>query len=85
MEEFGVVAKHGNAAHEREHRILAGRRLPIFLDFALGRVAVTGDLDMRISAVMADTTIISIKVSVPVLSEQIRDTDPSVSTAGNAE
>jgi hypothetical protein len=32
--------------------------------------------------VTADTTIISIKVSVPVLSEQIRDTDPSVSTAG---
>src|SRR5215469_8136446 len=31
---------------------------------------------------MADTTIISIKVSVPVLSEQIRDTEPSVSTAG---
>jgi hypothetical protein len=34
------------------------------------------------SAVTADTTSISIKVSVPVLSEQIRDTDPSVSTAG---
>ena len=30
----------------------------------------------------ADTTIISISVSVPVLSEQIRDTEPSVSTAG---
>jgi len=33
--------------------------------------------------VTADTTIISISVSVPVLSEQIRDTEPSVSTAGN--
>ena len=30
----------------------------------------------------ADTTIISISVSVPVLSEQIRDTEPRVSTAG---
>jgi hypothetical protein len=35
------------------------------------------------SAVTAETTIISMSVSVPVLSEQIRDTDPSVSTAGN--
>ena len=34
------------------------------------------------SAVTADTTIISISVSVPVLSEQMRDTEPSVSTAG---
>ena len=34
------------------------------------------------SAVAADTTIISIKVKVPVLSEQIRDTEPRVSTAG---
>ena len=34
------------------------------------------------SAVTAETTIISISVSVPVLSEQIRDTEPSVSTAG---
>jgi len=33
--------------------------------------------------VTADTTIISMSVSVPVLSEQIRDTEPSVSTAGN--
>ena len=33
-------------------------------------------------AVDADTTIISISVSVPVLSEQIRATEPSVSTAG---
>jgi hypothetical protein len=33
--------------------------------------------------VTADTTIISISVRVPVLSEQIRDTEPSVSTAGN--
>jgi hypothetical protein len=32
--------------------------------------------------VTADTTIISIKVKVPVLSEQIRETEPSVSTAG---
>ena len=31
----------------------------------------------------ADTTIISISVSVPVLSEQMRDTEPSVSTAGS--
>ena len=30
----------------------------------------------------ADVTIISISVSVPVLSEQMRDTEPSVSTAG---
>ena len=29
-----------------------------------------------------DVTIISISVSVPVLSEQMRDTEPSVSTAG---
>ncbi len=29
-----------------------------------------------------DVTIISIKVSVPVLSEQMRETEPSVSTAG---
>jgi hypothetical protein len=34
------------------------------------------------SAVTADTTIISISVSVPVLSEQIRETEPRVSTAG---
>ena len=34
------------------------------------------------SAVAADTTIISISVSVPVLSEQMRATEPSVSTAG---
>ena len=34
------------------------------------------------SAVTADTTIISISVSVPVLSEQMRATEPSVSTAG---
>jgi len=33
--------------------------------------------------VTADTTIISIKVSVPVLSEQIRETEPRVSTAGS--
>jgi hypothetical protein len=33
--------------------------------------------------VTADTTIISMSVSVPVLSEQIRDTEPSVSTAGS--
>ena len=31
----------------------------------------------------ADVTIISISVSVPVLSEQMRDTEPSVSTAGS--
>ena len=31
----------------------------------------------------ADTTIISIKVKVPVLSEQIRETEPRVSTAGS--
>ena len=30
----------------------------------------------------AEATIISMSVSVPVLSEQILDTDPSVSTAG---
>ncbi|MDT4839278.1 hypothetical protein FQZ97_730640 [compost metagenome] len=30
----------------------------------------------------AETTIISISVRVPVLSEQIRDTEPRVSTAG---
>ena len=30
----------------------------------------------------ADVTIISISVSVPVLSEQMRETEPSVSTAG---
>ena len=35
------------------------------------------------SAVTADTTIISISVSVPVLSEQMRDTEPRVSTAGS--
>ena len=35
------------------------------------------------SAVAAETTIISISVSVPVLSEQIRATEPSVSTAGS--
>ena len=34
------------------------------------------------SAVAADTTIISMSVSVPVLSEQMRATEPSVSTAG---
>ena len=34
------------------------------------------------SAVTADTTIISMSVSVPVLSEQIRETEPRVSTAG---
>jgi hypothetical protein len=34
------------------------------------------------SAVATETTIISIRVSVPVLSEQMRDTEPSVSTAG---
>ena len=33
-------------------------------------------------AVAADTTIISMSVSVPVLSEQMRATEPSVSTAG---
>ncbi len=33
-------------------------------------------------AVTADTTIISIKFRVPVLSEQIRETEPKVSTAG---
>ena len=31
---------------------------------------------------MAETTIISMSVSVPVLSEQIRETEPRVSTAG---
>ena len=31
----------------------------------------------------ADVTIISMSVSVPVLSEQMRDTEPSVSTAGS--
>ncbi len=34
------------------------------------------------SAPAAETTIISMSVSVPVLSEQIRETEPSVSTAG---
>ena len=34
------------------------------------------------SAVTVEATIISISVSVPVLSEQIRATEPSVSTAG---
>ena len=34
------------------------------------------------SAVAAETTIISMSVSVPVLSEQMRATEPSVSTAG---
>jgi hypothetical protein len=33
--------------------------------------------------VTADTAIISISVRVPVLSEQMRDTEPSVSTAGS--
>ncbi len=31
----------------------------------------------------ADTTIISMSVKVPVLSEQMRDTEPRVSTAGS--
>src|SRR5215467_390358 len=43
LEELGVVAKHRNAAHEREHRVLAGG-LPVLLDLALGRIAVAGDL-----------------------------------------
>jgi hypothetical protein len=34
------------------------------------------------SAPAAETTIISIRVRVPVLSEQIRETEPRVSTAG---
>jgi hypothetical protein len=34
------------------------------------------------SAVTAEATIISMRVSVPVLSEQIRETEPRVSTAG---
>ena len=46
------------------------------------RIAIADDL-VRPSAVTADTTIISISVSVPVLSEQMRDTEPSISTAGS--
>src|SRR6516225_4048097 len=43
LEELGVVAKCGDAAHEREHRVLACR-LSVFLDLAVGRIAVAGNL-----------------------------------------
>ena len=67
----------GHAAQQLENRVLARRA--VLLDLALGRVAVAGDLVPRR---WPPTTIISIRVSVPVLSEQMRDTEPRVSTAG---
>jgi hypothetical protein len=43
LEELGVVAEHGNATHEREHRVLA-RGLSLPLDLPLRRIDVAGDL-----------------------------------------
>ena len=46
LEQLRVVAEHGDAPHEREHR----RRCPRAFrpaDFALRRIAVAGDLDTR--------------------------------------
>ena len=47
LEQLRVVAEHGDAPHEVEHRFLA-RGLSVLLDLALRRIAVTGDLVRRL-------------------------------------
>lgn len=48
IEEFGIVAQHGDAAHQREHVRQSTDRLAAGLDLAFGRIAVAADLIGRI-------------------------------------
>ena len=48
LQQLRIVAKHGDAAHELQNRILA-RGLPVLQDLAPGRVALTGDAVSRFS------------------------------------
>ena len=80
LEQLRIIAEQGDTPQAFENGIF-GRRLAVLLDFPLG--ASPSPLTWySASAVATDTTIISMSVSVPVLSEQIRDTEPRVSTAG---
>ena len=78
------VGVAGQAA-AAEHDHLLGVQRPAFeqralvLDLALGRVADAGDVRAARS-VITRSIVISERVSVPVLSEQITEAEPSVST-----
>ena len=79
--ELGVVGQEPppstTRASSSSGRVRASRA--VVQDAALGRVADAGELDLARGGDHA-AMVISLRVSVPVLSEQITDAEPSVST-----
>ena len=78
-----VVAQQAPLGHLAQQGVVLERDLgAIEQERAARRIADAGDARTGWRRVAIDCTVISLRVSVPVLSEQISDTDPSVSTAG---
>ena len=82
--QLGIVAEERGPARSSSVRSSAriDRAAGLEVEAALRRVADAGDRRSAASAVIDLRTVISLRVSVPVLSEQMTETEPSVSTAG---
>jgi hypothetical protein len=79
--DLGIVAEDGGIEECWEHDRGAGVDRPPACPAAVRRVARAAHLD-RTRAVTSEHTVISFLVKVPVLSEQMTETAPRVSTAG---